>query len=232
MVEKILVDELTYDPELYPRMYPVDTGGISWQTVNEYAEEMRAGAKFPPINVGIIDDEGYPLHGRMLISDGVHRWKACKKIGLDSIEAEVKHYDNKVDFLIDSTIPNNRHGRDLTWGEKARLYDIFQRYGLDDANISRIILVTEDRLIDLKKRILKKNSKTKIIKSVTAKALENGEITKEEAFYAEEKHINTRRGITALKQLVNILRNNLLSRSEETDELISELKVLLAGYID
>jgi hypothetical protein len=61
----ISIDDVKFDGSIYPREKP------STSTIDEYADALAAGAKFPPI----ILEEGT---NRLL--DGYHRWKAHKKL--------------------------------------------------------------------------------------------------------------------------------------------------------
>lgn len=228
--EKVKISDLTYDPELYPRYGPTETAGVDWYLVNQYAHEMRAGAEFPPINVGIIDDESYPLHGKMLIEDGVHRWKAYAKLGVEFVDVKVKHYDTELDFLRAAIDPNVKHGRSIPFRDKARLLDLLRGYGLEDGEISKVILVPLDKIAELEKRILKTVSGTSYLKASISKALEAGQITKEEAFAMKQQRIQTRTAEGMLKQLIDIVRGKALIPTEEVKMLSEELVGLLQGY--
>jgi len=230
---EIKTDDLTYDPELYPRLFPKDTAGIDWFTVNRYVQEMRAGAKFPPIVVGIIDDKSYPRHGEKLINDGVHRWKAYKKLGLETIEAFVKHYPSKLSFFRDSIAANVEHGRSIPFTAKARLLDLLRLNGLGDGEISKIILVPMDKIVELEKRIVKtKNGRRIYVKPIVQKAIEAGQLTPEESFRVKQERINTRTVKSLLKQLIDIVRGKVLIPSEEIKELSEELVLLLQQYFE
>ena len=229
--KKVLISSLTYDPELYPRLHPMDTAGIGWFTVNKYAQEMRAGANFPPIIVGIIDDESYPRRGEMIINDGVHRWKAYAKLGVKSVDVIVKHYKTKIDFFRDAIESNVAHGRGITFTAKARLLDLLRIHGLVDGEISKIILVPMDKIRDLEKRIIKTENGRKIyVKSQVEQALEEGQLTVEEAFAVKQQRISTRTAKGLIKQLIDIVRGKVLIPSKEVRALCEELVLLLQQY--
>lgn len=229
--KNVKITELTYDPELFPRLYPTDTAGVDWFTVNRYASEMRAGANFPPIVVGIIDDESYPRHGEMIINDGVHRFRAYKKLGLKTIDVIIKHYDSVLDFFRDAIEANVTHGRSISFTDKARLLDLLRGYGLEDGEISKVILVPMDKIIDLEKRIIQTENGRKIYaKSQVEQALEAGQITAEEALVVRQQRIQTRTAKGLLKQLIDIVRGKLLIPSEDVKSLSNELILLLQQY--
>jgi len=228
--ENVKTVDLTYDPELYPRLGPTETAGVDWYLINSYVNDMRAGAEFPPINVGIIDDESYPRHGEMIINDGVHRWKAYAKLGVDFVDVVIKHYQNELDFLRDATEPNVKHGRNIPKRDKSRLLDLFRGYGLEDYEISKIIFVPMDKIGELEKRILKTKNGTRYLKTAVFKALEAGQITKEQAFTTKQQHIQTRTVKGLLRQLIEIVRGRLLIPSEDIKALSIELIILLQEY--
>ena len=209
----------------------MDTAGVDWFTANRYASEMRAGANFPPIVVGIIDDESYPRHGEMIINDGVHRFRAYKKLGLKTIDVIIKHYDSELDFFRDAIEANVTHGRSISFTDKARLLDLLREYGLEDGDISKIILVPMDKIIDLEKRIIQTENGRKIYaKSQVEQALEAGQITAEEALLVRQQRIQTRTAKGLLKQLIDIVRGKLLIPSEDIKALSNELILLLEQY--
>ena len=229
--KNVKITELTYDPELFPRLYPTDTAGVDWFTAYRYASEMRAGANFPPIVVGIIDDESYPRHGEMIINDGVHRFRAHKKLGLKTIDVIIKHYDSELAFFRDAIEANVTHGRSISFTDKARLLDLLREYGLEDGDISKIILVPMDKIIDLEKRIIQTENGRKIYaKSQVEQALEAGQITAEEALVVRQQRIQTRTAKGLLKQLIDIVRGKLLIPSEDIKALSDELILLLEQY--
>jgi len=70
------LDDIVKDPDIYPRPQ------ISHQTVENYAGALKAGARFPPILVQRISDNGTE---KTVVLDGFHRMEAYKKAELDEI---------------------------------------------------------------------------------------------------------------------------------------------------
>lgn len=70
--------------------------------IEEYAEEMKKGDRFPPIDV-YFDGEDY------YVADGFHRVKAAIKAGFDEINARV-HTGNVRDAILHSVGANASHG--------------------------------------------------------------------------------------------------------------------------
>jgi hypothetical protein len=65
---------------------------IHGDIVNEYAEAMAAGEKFPPV-ILFRDDEGY------WVGDGHHRCRAARQVGFTTIQAEVRAGGPREAFL-------------------------------------------------------------------------------------------------------------------------------------
>ena len=75
--EIILIDNIRLDGATQPR------AALDFEAIEDYADAMGAGAKFPPVTV-FYDGEHYWL------ADGFHRVKAAYAAGLDTIECEVR----------------------------------------------------------------------------------------------------------------------------------------------
>jgi len=102
---------------------------------------------------------------------------------------------------------------------------------LEDGDISKIILVPMDKIIDLEKRIIQTENGRKIYaKSQVEQALEAGQITAEEALVVRQQRIQTRTAKGLLKQLIDIVRGKLLIPSEDIKALSNELILLLEQY--
>jgi hypothetical protein len=100
------LSELTWESSIYPREHKNN------DTVQAYAEALRAGAQFPPFKVQRVFN--YLENGRkieaFLVLDGVHHWHACKEVGIGGIEVVYWQPDrldlNKFQQL--PTFPSNR----------------------------------------------------------------------------------------------------------------------------
>ncbi len=85
---------------------------IHQTTVDEYAEDYKNGANFPPITV-FYDGE------ILWLADGFHREKAAKKAGLTEIAAIVKQGTRR-DAVLHSVGANAKHGLRRTNADKRR----------------------------------------------------------------------------------------------------------------
>ena len=74
---KIPISSIILDEEIYPRK------GVDQKRVGIFAENIRDGFKFDPIEVQPDPDKP----GKYRLLDGVHRWSAFKAVGIAEIEA-------------------------------------------------------------------------------------------------------------------------------------------------
>ena len=80
--------------------------------MRDYAEQMQAGAVFPPVTV-LYDGDTYWL------ADGFHRCHAARQAGLDSIAAEIRQGTRR-DAVLHSVGANATHGLQRTNSDKRR----------------------------------------------------------------------------------------------------------------
>ncbi|MEA3417328.1 MAG: DNA methyltransferase [Thermodesulfobacteriota bacterium] len=77
---KIPISSIIFDEDIYPRK------GIDHKRVGIFAENIRDGFKFEPIEVEPCPD----TPGKYRLLDGVHRWSAYKTVGMMELEAIIK----------------------------------------------------------------------------------------------------------------------------------------------
>ena len=82
-ITKIPISDIILDDEIYPR------DGVDQKRVGIFAENIRDGFKFDPIEVQTHPD----LTGKYRILDGVHRWSAYKATGSAEPEVIIKNLD-------------------------------------------------------------------------------------------------------------------------------------------
>lgn len=101
------IELITIDQVLQQR------GGISDDTVAQYAEAMRAGDIFPPVE---LMDDGENLW----LFDGVHRIKAAQRAGIETLEANItKGTRRQAEF--ESFKVNCKHGLPRDRGATGRV---------------------------------------------------------------------------------------------------------------
>ncbi len=80
---KIPISSIILDEDIYPRK------GIDPRRVGIFAENLRDGFKFEPIEVEPAPDKP----GKYRLLDGAHRWNAYKTTGTTETEAVIKNLD-------------------------------------------------------------------------------------------------------------------------------------------
>lgn len=103
----IPLNAIQIDPDLQMRQAGVDVGVVA-----EYAEAMESGADFPPVTV-FYDGTVHWL------ADGFHRIAVAKKVGSETIEADVRE-GGKRDALLFAVGVNANHGLRRTSADKRR----------------------------------------------------------------------------------------------------------------
>jgi ParB-like nuclease domain len=97
---RIPLDAIQVDPTVQQR-----AAGTSQEVVDEYAEAMRNGVAFPPLDVFGSDDG--PFH----LGDGFHRLKAYRSAHPDAKDIECKvHPGGRDDALLFACGANAQHG--------------------------------------------------------------------------------------------------------------------------
>ncbi|SFJ31790.1 ParB-like nuclease domain-containing protein [Phyllobacterium sp. CL33Tsu] len=106
-VRSVEISLFQIDPELQMREAGIDVG-----MVTEYAEAMSDGAEFPPITVFHDGTHYWP-------GDGFHRIEANKKLGRETIKAEVRD-GSKRDAILWAVGANASHGMRRTTADRRR----------------------------------------------------------------------------------------------------------------
>lgn len=111
----IRIDELIIDPDIQLGERKLDDG-----TVQNYSIALSNNAKFPPIVVFSDGTDNW-------LSDGFHRVKAAQRLGLVTIDADVRE-GTKQDAIVYAAIANVANGRPMSAAQKreagARLLEL------------------------------------------------------------------------------------------------------------
>jgi ParB-like nuclease domain len=128
----IAVEELVFDPSLYPRTKP------SAANVAAIAEAMRAGVKFKPI---VVEKK------TKRIVDGIHRWTAWKQVyEKDSkIECELITETDEGKLLAMSVDLNAEHGLQLAAYERTDCFIRMERLGVTRETALQVLRMTEQK---------------------------------------------------------------------------------------
>jgi ParB-like nuclease domain len=109
-ITTVRLDQLTIDPEIQAR------AALDQDAVEDYAEAMRQGVKFPPLEA--VDD----LH-QLLLWRGFHRYEAAKLAGLTEIEVSIDEGTKDAAILM-AVGDNSDHGVRRTPADKRRAVGI------------------------------------------------------------------------------------------------------------
>ena len=105
-VRQVAIADLTLDERAQPRV------AIRKNVITKYAQDMRNGDVFPPIDVF--------TDGKVIwVADGFHRTLAAKEAGMTSIAAEF-HRGDLDDAILFSLRANERHGLRSTTADKRK----------------------------------------------------------------------------------------------------------------
>ncbi len=151
---KIPIQSIRRDGGTQPR------ATINQAVVEEYAQEMKDGAVFPPVI--LFNDGKY-----FTIADGYHRLLASESIGLSEIAAEVRQGTRR-DAILFSCSANATHGLRRSAADKRRsvlrLLEDEQWGQWSDREIARRCLVTHKTVSHLRKSIWGNSPDTKLNK--------------------------------------------------------------------
>lgn len=188
------LNELTLPEDIYTRA----RGTPWWANVHVYAEEMKAGAQFPPILVGQLEDQ-------LIVVDGVHRYLATKKLGIDLIQGTLKKYKSMANLLIDAVAANNHHGIRYTPQDKAHIADLLQKHGLEPQRISELVRIPVEKLEKFTARNITGSMGQKTLKGPLMRLVRQGKITETEAYEVVQGRFSTMTIDDVIVQLINYL---------------------------
>jgi polyhydroxyalkanoate synthesis regulator phasin len=182
------------DLELPEDIYTRARGTPWWLNVHIYADEMKNGAKFPPILVGELD-------GRLIVVDGYHRVNAYKKLKIEFIQGIYKKYNSIADILRDAVEANNHHGVRYGSQDKAHITKLLQEYGLQRQEVADLMRVSVEKL----DKFTVRNLDNKTLKAPLARLVREGKITEEEAAEVDQSRFSTMMLDDVLVQLISYL---------------------------
>jgi hypothetical protein len=107
---QIEISRIVIDPATQMR-----ADGVNPATVEDYAEDMAEGAKFPAIIV--FYDETEEVYW---LADGFHRVEAAKRVGDTAIEADVRRGGGRREAILFAAGANANHGRRRSHEDKRK----------------------------------------------------------------------------------------------------------------
>jgi len=123
-LEKIA--NLLFDWNLYPRKE------IDKRKVKDYANALKTGANFPPINVGSFE-------GNKIVVDGFHRAHSRIQLKIDYIECRILAFQSEAELFAEAVRANSSHGKPFTDIEVKANIRRLQRYNFNVKDIVSIV---------------------------------------------------------------------------------------------
>lgn len=223
---KIPIDKITIDNDLYPRV------GTFWQSIYKYSQNMKAGAKFPPIVLA-------KYKGQNILVDGRHRIEAVKTLKETSIDSELYTGWSRNKIFEEAIKRNISHGLSLSPYEIRKLVLKLRAMKYKDSDISSIVRVPLGKLEKfVAQRAVSAITGKEIGGSVTEqiiiktplKHLAGGEYSVEQVQIIEQSQdiLSAKNQINLLEQFVTLMENNLIdSGNEKIQKLIDKIKKLI-----
>lgn len=211
MKTKLLkLKSIQINEKLYPRVK------CSWQTTYDYAESMKAGAKFPPIIVAL-------YKGNYYLVDGRHRLEAYRLNKEEYVQAEVMRNKTEHQIYLEAVKRNISHGRPFSVQEKVGIIKRLQDIDYDLDKISKIVNIPVKRI---KQFIVTKVTSTLSGEPVILKApLEHfAGIQVSDDFEQRQDKFSAHSQIDLLDQTINLLENELIDLTD--DEVVKKLEKL------
>ena len=217
-VERVFrIDELEFKRSLYPRL------STWWVTVVSYADQMKAGSVFPPINVGLLGD-------RKIIVDGVHRCKALQKNGEEYVKGIAKRYNSEQEIFIDAIKANNTHPLHLCSQDKVWIAAQLLDWEMDVVEIATLIKATPETTKKFISRIIRRPDGSRIyLKAPLARLIDKGLISKEEAALVDQASFTVRDLKQIMIQLLSTLEGRVYPWKEPAMRELAVVNYQLLG---
>ncbi len=187
--------------------------------INEMRQAVAAGIELPPI---IIDKK------TKCVIDGFHRlllWISLKYLMIPVIE---KTYRNEAEMFLDAMRYNADHGRALSTYDRAHSVIVAANLGLSDNAIAGALLVTVERIGELRANKSATTGGGRLTRSIAIKRtighMAGRRLTKSQV--ETNKKLGGMAQLFYVRQLLMLYKTKLLDTSNE--ELLSELKELKA----
>jgi len=134
--------------------------GLNNDFIDEYAEDLELGAEFPSVDV-FYDGTYY------FLTDGFHRYGAYKKVGKESISANI-HHGTRRDAMLFSVGVNVKHGIRRTNADKQRavrkLLDDEEWAKMSDGEIAKHCAVSQSFVSKLRRGLTQNGAESPSIR--------------------------------------------------------------------
>lgn len=131
--QKIDIGLIVLDREYYPRVQS------NWQTVARYADALRAGEVFPPV-------EAVKRGREYVVIDGWHRVLAYKQVGTAMVMVIVHVGLPRKRWLLKAAELNRRNGRQMSKQDRVMVAVRLQQQGHHIKTIAALFALPVDRL--------------------------------------------------------------------------------------
>lgn len=213
----VKIADITFDEELYPR------ASYSWQTGYDYSQSMRAGTKFPPIVLAL-------LNNKKILVDGKHRIEAKKLLKEETIDAEVYTGWDRKKILEEAVRRNINHGRALSPFDKRQIALKLKAMDFKPEEISELIQVPMDKLERFIAQRLINAITGETIKEVIVKseiknlAGKTYDVTSISKINDAQEEMFSKSQVRIVESLINLISNEMLDTSDE--DLMGKIGVL------
>jgi hypothetical protein len=129
----VKIEEIRMDERVYPRMRP------DWMVIAQYADAMKAGADFPPVQLGRFKGDYYLIDGR-------HRIEAAKRCNGSDVPAQIEDYTSIKKMYLDAVKANMGHGKPFYVHERRRIIHKLSEMGLTRNEISTLVRIPVGKL--------------------------------------------------------------------------------------
>lgn len=217
--ELLAIDKIKVDEKYYPRMK------WGWQTAYQYAMAIKAGAKFPPIEVAKIK-EGRLFKGeRIFLVDGRHRIEALKINKEKHVQAVINTDVKTLEQLFLLAVKRNiSHGRPFSTQEKTSIALKLRKMDFKEEEISKIIQVPIEKFEKfISSRVTNSVSGEKIPLKKAVKHVASSPVKENFEGIQDGIHSGTSQ-IVLLDDFITLLENDLLqTENKEVMKRVSKI---------
>lgn len=220
----VLLSEITFDEELYPR------NGYNWQTGYDYAQSLLAGATFPPITLAL-------YKGKKYLIDGKHRLEAHKLNKQAMIKAEIYSGWSFNKMFEEAIRRNIAHGRVLSPYEKRVIAHKLFKMKYANSKVSSLLNIPENKLEHfVAQRLINSITGKVITETIVKSPLQHKAGTSvSEADRAMIEHVQegmySRNQGRILDEIIRLFEEQLIDLTDKNIvSKVAQLKELLQNY--
>ena len=204
MQKQVQIKDIVKDMELSPRMK------VDWIKVYQYQQALKAGAEFPPIELGL-------LQGKLYLLDGWHRTQAFQNEKRTHITANIRPCNSKEEMFIIALEFNIKHGFPLTGQEKTRAVDKLKDLKWDDEAISQLMYIPVGKIEKFTLRVVTNQlsgKKTYLKYNAMNMARQNANIQPEQLVEVNEE-LRDQSPNVLLDQIISLVEKDLVNLEEK-----------------